>query len=67
MQFKDARKKNEKWGKKSCDHPSFEKEHYLGSSTGDYVCRTCGHAISKDSYNEIIELRKKDSPNPSKS
>ena len=29
------------WGNKPCEHPKLEKEYYLGSDTGDYVCTTC--------------------------
>lgn len=44
MQIKKAEELREKWGNKPCDHPSLEKEHALGSATGDYVCTQCGRA-----------------------
>jgi hypothetical protein len=32
----------EERGNPPCDHPQLDKEYYLGSATGDYVCTTCG-------------------------
>nr|QPI19819.1 putative DNA methylase [Edwardsiella ictaluri] len=28
--------------KNKCEHNNLEKEYYLGSATGDYVCVDCG-------------------------
>jgi hypothetical protein len=47
MQSDDARQLREEWARKGnspCDHPELDKEYYLGSGTGDYVCTTCGRA-----------------------
>ena len=44
MQTEDAEDLREKWGNKQCEHPSLEKEYYLGSATGDYICVVCGKA-----------------------
>jgi len=40
-------------GKRRCNHPSIEREYYLGSNTGDYVCSTCGANVNPE------KLRKK--------
>lgn len=58
MQFKDAMRLKRDWGEKKCDHPGFEKEHYLGAQTGDYVCTQCGDSFPKNEYIEITEKRK---------
>ena len=42
MQMDEALRLQKEWGNKPCDHPYLEKEYYLGSSTGDWVCTTCG-------------------------
>ena len=42
MQFKDAQILKKEWGNKPCSHPEITKEYVLGTSTGDYVCTTCG-------------------------
>lgn len=44
MQFKDAQTLKKEWGDKPCSHPTITKEYVLGTSTGDYVCTTCGRA-----------------------
>jgi transposase-like protein len=46
MQLEKAKKLEKAWGKQPCDHPDIEKEYYLGSDTGDYVCTTCGKSFS---------------------
>jgi hypothetical protein len=42
LQLEEARELRKEWGNKPCDHPRVVKEYYLGTSTGDYVCTTCG-------------------------
>lgn len=44
MQIDEAERRRESWGGKPCRHPRLDKEYYLGSATGDYVCTTCGEA-----------------------
>lgn len=44
---KAARLRRE-WGDKPCDHPQIEKEYYLGSDTGDYVCIRCGRLVDPE-------------------
>ena len=58
MQTEKATELQRKWGGKPCDHPSFDNEYYLGGSTGDYVCTTCGEVFMPDEYRKIIEERK---------
>lgn len=45
MQHKTAKKLAKEWGKKTCDHPSLEKEYFLGTDTGDMVCTQCGQPV----------------------
>jgi hypothetical protein len=48
MQFDEAEKLKKQWeasGNQPCDHPRKEKEHYLGSATGDEICTTCGKSF----------------------
>jgi hypothetical protein len=43
-----AQRLREEWqakGNPPCEHKNTEKEHYLGSDTGDRVCSTCGATI----------------------
>lgn len=42
MKLEEANERREMWGDKPCNHPSLEKEYYMGSQTGDYVCTICG-------------------------
>lgn len=44
MQLEKAAELRKSWGNKPCSHSNLEKEYYLGASTGDYVCTTCGQA-----------------------
>ena len=50
MQSSEAIKLREKWGDKPCDHESLDKEYYLGSATGDYVCKQCGRSGLGDNW-----------------
>ena len=40
------------WGDKPCDHPTLDKEYYLGAQTGDYVCETCGACFNLEQLDE---------------
>lgn len=44
MQMQEAAELKMKWGDKSCSHKLLAKEYYLGSETGDYVCKKCGRS-----------------------
>ena len=44
MQLKKAQELKKRWGNKPCDHSSLEKEYYLGTATGDYICTDCGES-----------------------
>jgi hypothetical protein len=49
METRKAEKLRERWGNNPCTHESLEKEYYLGSATGDYVCKLCGRSgLGKD-------------------
>ena len=54
MQNEKAKKLQEAWGDKHCDHPSFEKEYYLASATMDYVCSICGADFTREEKDKII-------------
>lgn len=56
MQYEKALKLKEEWGDKPCTHPSFQKEYYQSSQTGDYVCTQCGETFT---LQEKIEIEKK--------
>jgi hypothetical protein len=50
MQMDDALRLRTAWiekGNPPCDHPHVDKEYYLGSSTGDWVCTTCGREVDR--------------------
>ncbi len=53
MQMETAKQIRHEWGDKLCDHPHFEKEYYLGSQTGDYVCTQCGESFSPEAVEQI--------------
>jgi len=56
MQFDEAQRLRKEWGNKPCDHPTIEKEFYLGTGTGDYVCTKCGlTASSKSNFKKYKE------------
>ena len=46
MDYEKAMKLKENWGNKPCPHPSFQKEYYRSSQTGDYVCLQCGETFT---------------------
>ena len=33
---------------KECKHENIEKEYYLGTQTGDYICTDCGTTFSEN-------------------
>lgn len=53
MQTDEAAHLRAVWGNKPCDHPSFDREYYLGAHTGDYVCEQCGRDFSPAEAHEI--------------
>jgi hypothetical protein len=57
MQIDDAKRIRESFGDGPCTHPEFAKEYYLGSHTGDYVCKRCGRAFDKNEKDEIESSR----------
>lgn len=59
MQHEEAKRLKENWGDKPCDHPSFEKEYYLGADTMDFLCSTCGADFTRNEKEKIEEDRKK--------
>jgi len=46
-------------GSPPCSHPDADKEYYLGSSTGDYICLSCGDIFSSNEWLEIKANRQK--------
>jgi len=55
MQTDRAEELQEKWlkrGSPQCSHEHIEKEYYLGSDTGDYVCTTCGASGCGKNWNK---------------
>lgn len=57
MDYEKAMKLKENWGNKLCPHPSFQKEYYLSSQTGDYVCVQCGETFTPEQKEEIEKRR----------
>lgn len=56
MEMKEVQKLIEAWqakGDPPCDHPTLAKERYLGSSTGDKVCTTCGEDFTPHELREM--------------
>jgi hypothetical protein len=51
------RKAWEAAGSPPCGHPDADREYYLGSNTGDYVCLTCGEPFSRSEWREIQAKR----------
>ena len=62
MQAEKAAELRTIWGKKPCDHPALDKEYYLGSATGDYVCTQCGEANIGSDWNKKGEEKRKLTP-----
>ena len=47
MQHQNAMRRYNSGNFPNCSHPRTEREFYLGSATGDYVCTTCGECWSR--------------------
>ena len=65
MQFDDAQRLSRNHKNKNCTHENIEKEYYLGSQTGDYVCTSCGKTFSSKSEweaerEEILKNKKQE-------
>lgn len=58
MQMKDADALIASWGGKPCNHPSLDKEYYLGAQAGDYICVQCGGSFGALEVREIEEKRR---------
>jgi hypothetical protein len=58
MEYYISQKIKEEWGKKSCQHPSFEKVYYTGAYLTVYCCTTCGTEFTIAQKLEIDEKRK---------
>ena len=48
MEMNEAYRRQRLWGDRTCEHPSAEREYYLGAHTGDYVCPVCGRGVDPD-------------------
>jgi len=59
MEYATSLKLKEEWGKKPCDHPSFEKVYYAGAFVMNYSCTVCGADFTVAQKMEIDEMRKK--------
>lgn len=59
MEDKKAKKIRAAWGDNPCEHPQFEKEYFLGSDTGDYICTQCGKVFSRSQKEKIENERHK--------
>ena len=54
MQTTKAAKLRDRWGDKPCDHPGWDREYYLGASTGDDICTSCGRVVDFDDDHKPI-------------
>ena len=59
MQISVAERLRKNYGDRPCEHKSFEKEYYLGADTGDFICRTCGSAFTRDEMMKIEEAHRR--------
>ncbi len=46
---RDLAKTTSEKQKQNCEH-NYEKEYFLSTSTGDYVCNKCGNCITEETY-----------------
>lgn len=56
MQMDEANRRRAEWeakGSPSCDHPSIDREFYLGSHTGDWACHTCGETFTRNELRQM--------------
>lgn len=58
MEYNNALKTREAWGKKPCDHPHLEKLYYAGAFLVSYVCTKCGEEFTIAQKMEMEEVRK---------
>jgi hypothetical protein len=58
MQSKRAEALRREWGDKPCEHPDFDREYYLGTETGDYVCTRCGEAFTRAEKERVVTARR---------
>ena len=58
MEYFNSQKIKEEWGKKLCEHPSFEKVYYAGAFLTVYCCTQCGKEFTIAQKMEIDEIRK---------
>jgi len=58
MQTDKAARLRSEWGDQPCNHPSFDKEYYLGAQTGDYVCLQCGRDFTPTEVDELERKRR---------
>ena len=59
MEYSEALKLKERWGKTPCDHPEFEKVYFFGTYLVNYACTKCGADLTIPRKLEIEEARKK--------
>jgi transcription initiation factor IIE alpha subunit len=60
MEYYHSQKLKDKWGKKHCEHPGFEKVYYTGAFLINYSCTVCGADFTIAQKMEILEERKKE-------
>ena len=58
MEYNTALMLKDSWGKKTCDHPDFEKVFYNGAFLINYVCTICGTDFTIAEKMTIEEIRK---------
>jgi hypothetical protein len=58
MEYYEALKVKEAWGKETCIHPHLEKEYYAGAFLINYVCTQCGKEFTIAQKFELDEERK---------
>jgi hypothetical protein len=59
MEYYEAQKLKELWGKRPCDHPCLEKLYYTGAFLINYSCTQCGADFSIFQKLEMDKMRKK--------
>lgn len=59
MEYYQAQKLKEDWGKKPCDHPNLEKLYYTSAFLINYSCTQCGADFSIAQKLEMDKMRKK--------
>ncbi len=59
MEYIEAQKLKEAWGKKPCDHTTLEKEYYVGAFLTNWVCTQCGKEFTISQKLGMDEIRKR--------